>query len=642
MVASWWSLHETQEHTMANSPGEFMAASPAPKGGGGGGQQRLVLLALTIVVGVVFGFVAGVSFAAWVGGTVGEVVGLVLGLALGWVLPLVLSVRASRALTRQRRPVLLRRVVALFLVVVTQLTLLLLGLDNAGSDKVSASAAMAKAALPLLRPVPMLGGVLENYAVEGGAADLPSEQEKTDGVAQPTDGTASSATASSSSASPSPAHTGLSPRAAGRTIGTLAAIATTTEGGLVLVRVGVAFGGQTSLEPVDLSAFADKGAPTRADESVDGHAVVVLAGQHVIVVAPKKAPALDAGLSKGGKLGELELQTIRDIAIGPGGALLAAVDAFDVKKGAVVQALVARPVGGAAFVVRRAGTPIEGEKLVAGEAPDVSFGYSIKRHEGTGHVVVEEVILEDDTAVNTKLDGAVYAMNPRRLLVGTIDSPRALAELVRTGDAPSGIEKVSLQGFADAVALPDGRVIFDANFVEEGARGWLFSARLGGGGAFAVAPELVGKPEAPFAERAPRTPHLTVEPEGGFGFVTRDGALMLGALQRLAESKPALLRADVVSKTGKVGGVSRVLAARLLPGAEWVLASIELLEESGQRREALVLASRADLGVGKAELLLIDGGVVPAPASAAASSSRVKSLFVLEGHDEPLWGAAAP
>lgn len=634
---------------MSNSPADFMSAGSAPKGDVG--PKRLLLLGVTIVFGFVFGFVAAVSCAAWVGDTVGEVGGLVVGLALGWLVPLFLSVRAHRALTRQRRPLLLRRLVALFLVVLTQLTLFLVGVDHAGSETVSASAAMAKASLPILSAVPVLGGVVENYAIEGGAAD-PSHPATAGPTGEPKDDSHASTTASSTTTSP----LGLSPRGPGRSIGSFAAVATTTEGGLALVRVGVAFGGQTRLEAVDLTAFADKGAPTRVESSADGHIVVVLAGQHVLVAPPSKPAALDAAISKGGKLGELELQTIRDIAVGPGGALMATVDAFDVKKNAVVQALIARPVGGAVFVVRRAGATMEGDKLVAGEAPDVSFGYGIKRNEGTGHIVIEETILEDDTDVRTKLDGAVYSMNPRRLLVGTIDSPRALAEVVRTGDAPSGIEKVSLQGFADAVALPDGRVIFDANFVEEGPRGWLFSARLGGGGAFAVSPELVGKPEAPFAERAPRTPRLTVEPEGGFGFITRDGALMLGSLQRLAESKPVLLRADVVAMTGKVGGVARVQSARVLPGAEWIVANVEILAESGQRREALVIASRADLAVGKAELLLEEGGPLPAAATppaastpsgpssslpsspASGSAARIKSLFALEGHDEPLWG----
>jgi hypothetical protein len=651
---------------MSNSPGDFMGAAPAPKSGAAAGPKRLLLLAFTIVCGVVFGLAAGVSFAAWAGGLIGAVGGLVMGLSLTWILPLVLAVRANLALKRQQRPILLRRVVALFLVGVTQLTFFLVGVDNAGDEKVSTSAAIAQAALPLLGPVPVLGGLLDTHAKKGGAAGRDTTTTSPTGTTRttttgPDAGPADPTNTTTSTTTTTPS--GLSPRTAGRSIGTVAAAATTADGGLLALRVGVAFGGQTSVDVIDLGAVADKGTPTRVESSADGHIVVVLAGQHVVVAAPGKAPALDAALGRGGKVGELDVQSVRDVAIGPGGPILLAVDAFDAKKNAVVQALIARPVGGAPFIVRRAGTTVEGEKLVAGEVADTTSGYSIKRHDGQGHVVVEEVFIEDDTDVGTKLDGAKYTMNPRRLLVGTVDSPRALTELVRTGDQPSGIESVTLQGFADAVALPDGRVFFDANSVEEGPRGWLFSARLGGG-AFAVAPELVGKPEAPFAERAPRTPHLTIEPEGGFGFVTRDGALMLGSVQRLGESKPVLLRADAVSANGRIGGVSRVNAARLLPGAEWVLANVELLDDAGQRREALVLASRADLAAGKAEVLAVEGSAAPtAPATAPTTTAptttaptttaptttaptttapttpaRLKTLFVLEGHEEPLQG----
>jgi hypothetical protein len=637
---------------MSNSPGDFMGAAPAPKSGAAAGPKRLLLLAFTIVGGVVFGLAAGISFAAWAGGLIGAVGGLVMGLCLTWLLPLVLAVRANLALKRQQRPILLRRVVALFLVGLTQLTFFLVGVDNAGDEKVSTSAAIAQAALPLLGPVPVLGGLLDTHAKKGGAVGRDTTTTSPTGTTTTTPGPDAGPVDPTTTTTTTPS--GLSPRTDGRRIGTVAAAATTTDGGLLALRVGVAFGGQTSVDLIDLGAFADKGTPTRVESSADGHVVIVLAGQHVVVTAPGKAPSLDAALSRGGKVGELDVQSVRDVAVGPGGPILLAVDAFDAKKNAVVQALIARPVGGAPFIVRRAGTTVEGEKLVAGEVADTTTGYNIKRHDGQGHVVVEEVFIEDDTDVGTKLDGVKYTMNPRRLLVGTVDSPRALTELVRTGDQPSGIDSVTLQGFADAVALPDGRVLFEANTVEEGPRGWLFSARLGGG-AFAVAPELVGKPEAPFAERAPRTPRLTVEPEGGLGFVTRDGALMLGSLQRLGESKPVLLRADAVSANGRVGGVSRVNAARLLPGAEWVLANVELLDDAGRRREALVLASRIDLAAGKAEVLAVEGGAAPtAPATATPTSAptsaptttpsstpaRLKTLFVLEGHDEPLWGMA--
>jgi hypothetical protein len=276
-------------------------------------------------------------------------------------------------------------------------------------------------------------------------------------------------------------------------------------------------------------------------------------------------------------------------------------------------------------------------------------------------------MLEGDADVGMKLGGAQFVMNPRRLLVGRVDAPRALAELTRSGEDPSGVDGVTLQGFADAIALPDGRVVFDANFAEDGPRGWLFQARLGAS-VFAVAPELVGKPEAPFGDKAPRTPQLSVEPEGGFAFVNRDGAVVTGTLQHLAEAKVSLLRAEALGVAGVVGGVARVNAPRLATGGEWLLASVDLLAADGQRQQALILASKADLLAGKVEVLAVEGALVPtatavpAPTTTPATTTttattattttpatpatpavatptqRIKSLFVLEGHDEPLWG----
>jgi hypothetical protein len=86
-----------------------------------------------------------------------------------------------------------------------------------------------------------------------------------------------------------------------------------------------------------------------------------------------------------------------------------------------------------------------------------------------------------------------------------------------------------------------------------------------------------------------------------------------------------------------------------------VLANVELLDDAGQRREALVLASRADLAAGKAEVLAVEGGAAPmasatatatpttAPTTAptttpSSTPTRLKTLFVLEGHNEPLQG----
>ncbi|EFX60414.1 hypothetical protein DAPPUDRAFT_124262, partial [Daphnia pulex] len=389
------------------------------------------------------------------------------------------------------------------------------------------------------------------------------------------------------------------------------AVVTTSTGDLAATRFTLAFGGATTARVDDLSAFSADGSPTRVETSIDGHIAIVLAGQVLLTASPDAAPTKLLSLSRGAKVSDLEVQGLRDVAVGPGGHLLVSVDAFDAKRNAVVQALVSAMPGSAPVVVRRAGDVVDAKDK--SNEGSTSHAFSIKRNDGSGPIVVEEVLLVGGNDLGEKFAGAEFVMNPRRLLVGRIDTPRALSELVRTGDEVSGIEGVTLQAFGDAAALPDGRVVFEANFVEEGVRGWLFQARLGGG-AFAVAPELVGKPEAPFSDRGARTVGLSVEADGHLAFVNKEGAMMRGTLAHLVDTKATLLRAEAIGKDGHaVGGVSRVLSARVTAGGEWVLARVEVLAADGGRHEALVLASQADLTSGKIEALLIEGGTLALP-----------------------------
>ena len=615
-----------------------LAGAASPSSASKKEARRLPLLVVTIVGGVVGGLVAAISFAAWGTGLLGTIGGLVVGLLLAWVLPLFLSVRASLALKRQRRPVLLRRLVALVLVGLIQLTVFTVGFSGLGQGTVTPAGELAAAALPLLGPVPVVGGMLHQVASEGGVVDVSPATPA--GSPTSPDPSTPGPTGTPPQATPTTTVPALSARAGGRPIGTIAAVATTTDGDLVALRWQLAFGGQTTLSVNSLTTFAAVGAPTRVESSSDGYLAVVLAGQQLLQMAPGKDAVAVTALSRGAKVGELEIQTLRDVAIGPGGTLLVALDAFDANKSAVVQALVASPGDGTAFLVRRGGTAVDNDGAHDGKEHNTTHGYSIKNNDGSGAVVVEEVMLAGADDVGMKLDGAQFVMNPRRLLVGRVDAPRALSELTRTGEDPSGVDNVRLQGFADAVALPDGRVIFDANFAEDGPRGWLFQARLGAS-VFAVAPELVGKPEAPFGDKAPRTPHLSVEPEGGFAFVNRDGAVVVGTLQRLGEAKVSMLRADALASGVAVGSVARVNTPRLAAGGEWLLARVDVLDTASQRREALVLASTADLLAGKVEVLAIEGAAVPQAVTTTPTTSttttRIKSLFVLEGHDEPLW-----
>ncbi len=633
-----------------------LGGAPAKKPSG---DRRLLSLALIIVGGFFFGIVAAVSFAAFARGAIGDIGALLLGFVFAWVLPLVLAVRAVLALKKKNRPVLLRRVVAAFLVGLVQLTTFLAGFVNLTEDK--GSAEMAAAALPVFGHFPVVGGMLEKVAKEGGMLDPkkdpkdPKDPKTTDPKTDPTAAT---------NATPN-AATGLSPRAGGRAIGAFAAGAQTLEGDLVVVVWSVAFGGAVTSRTIDLAAFSSFGNPTRVEVADDGGAVVVLGGAQLITIkAGATTGEHDKLLSRGGKISDLEIQQVKDVAIAPGGALVVTVDAFDSKKGAVRQALLARGAagsgGGAPYVVRKAGDVVDAAAK-EGDFANVSQGFVIKAGSSNGSVVVEEEFLEGDADIGIKMSGATWAMNPRRLLVGQVDNPRALSELVRTGNDPSGVENVSLQTFGDAALLADGRVYFDANYVEEGARGWLFNARSGGG-VFAVAPELIGKPEAPFGERAPRSRHLVVDGDGvSFAFVNKDGAVVKGPLTRLQDAK-IVLKGDAVRPDGsRAGGVASASSVRLPKGGEWMAAAVELLADGGARNRAVVWASTADLAAGKAEVLLEVGGVIPSnPLPPAPPEDpkkkkdpkekppeqptppkvlKARTLFFFDGHDELLWQA---
>jgi hypothetical protein len=629
-------------------------------------DRRLRLLVAIVVDGVLFGLLAGVAFAAWAGALLGAVGALVVGLALAWLLPLFLAVRANLALRRKRPDgVLLRRLTALFLVVLVQTTVFLAGFVHLGQGQATTTQELSAAALPLLGALPGVGPWLADNARQGGllpddAKAPPKTPPKTpgpgpDGGTPAPDAGAPVVDAGPASA-PSPA--GLQPRAGGRPTATVAAAATTTEGDVVVVVWSVLFGGQATPRLVELAALSALGPVTRVEASSDGFVAVVLGGGQLVTAPPSGLAIHDKALSRGARLGDLELQGLRDVAIGPGGALLVVADLFDARTSKTTPALVARPAGGgAAFVVRKAGDVVDPPEK-KGEAANVAHGFSIKRGDGSGAVVVEEEVLEGGDDAGTKLSGAQWTMNPRRLLAGQLDNPRALVEVARTGAEPSGLDGTTLQGFGDAVLLADGRVVFDANAVEEGARGWLFSARAGGG-VFAVAPELVGKPEAPWSPKAPRVRQLAIAGDGVFAFVNRDGAVVVGPLARPADAKTGVLRADALRRGdgARAGSVATATTVRTT-GGDWLVAGVDLLGEGGARAEAVVLLGRDDLAAGRAEVLLEQGGPLPAPSTPlppapvdagpkasspttpttpTTPSRRVKSIFFDDGHDEPLW-----
>jgi hypothetical protein len=623
---------------MTDAPVTPPALSPAST------KRRLPSLVFTILFGLLFGLVASSSLAAWAGSLLGIWGSLVLGAFCGLLLPLFLSVRAALAL-RSKKPegVLLRRFVVLSLVVLIQTTAFLAGFVNLGQGPATPMQEMAAAATPVFHAVPGLGPWLTATARAGGlekeapplpplppTLPTPGEPQKT-----PTSGTPAGATPAVA------AGGGLQPRTGGRPMGTIAVAAETTDGNVVVVVWQVLFGGQATPRVLDLSALVGAGVVTRVEASNDGFVAVVLGGASVVTATPTGLVTEEKTLSRGAKIAGLEVQSVRDIAIAPGGALLAVVETFDEKSREAVAALVARAPGGAAFLVRRTGEVVDAPET-KGAPATVSRSFSIKRGDGSGAVVIEEEFLEGGDDVGTKLAGTHWTLNPRRLLVGQADNPRALVEVARTGADPTGLPSATLQAFGEAVFLPDGRSVFVANFIEDSTHGWLFSVRRGEG-VFALSPELIGKPEAPLPLATPRLRQLAVSPDATLAFVNRDGAVVVGPLANLASAQPTLLRATAV-RTADARGAGQVSAATTvrLCGGDWVVAGVRLLDESGTRHDGVVLAGPQDRAQGSVEVLLEEGGLLPSSSGSLAAPSapppaRVKSIFFDEGHEELLW-----
>jgi hypothetical protein len=261
-------------------------------------------------------------------------------------------------------------------------------------------------------------------------------------------------------------------------------------------------------------------------------------------------------------------------------------------------------------------------------------------------VLVAESYLEGGDDLGTRLSGETWSVNPQRLLVVKLDSPKALQEIARTGTEPSGIAGFELQIFGDAALLGDGRAVFDANFLEKGSDGWLFVAKPGGAGAvLALAPEKRAGDDAPWTAAPPRARALDANADGALVFRRDDGAAILTSVDRPTEASAALLGADGLASDGKkLGTITSVDVPILARGGEWLIASVQLATASGTH-DAVVLASRADVANGKAEVLLEVTGKVPLPPPPATPKAgakepkerRIQSLRFFEGRDELLW-----
>jgi hypothetical protein len=629
--------------------------SPAPSAPQSNESRYLVLAAITVL-----GTAAGAGLVALAFGALLSFlplpVGLLLGLLLGLALPLVLALRASAALKRKNRGLLVRRLVVLFLIGATQLALFG-GVLNWSSRGTGDLAWTAHETLEVVGGVPVVSDLLRAHAERAGAIPdaalaakkqaLEAAPDVNDGGVRVADGgpaaaladggidAAPLAPATASARNPQPARpkpgVPLSPRTAGKAARTFAAAVTLSDGNTVLFVGTIAAGGAMTMRIVDLLAHEKLGDPTLVECAEDGTAAAILGGAHVVVARAGRGSAeVVKALSPGQKLGADEIQSVRDVVIGPGGAGLAIVSVL-AADGSVAERLVALPKGTAPpTVLRKAGDKVPD----AAHEATTARSWSFKKGSGAGSVLVVETFLDGGADVGTRLSGETFTVNPQRLVAIKLDAPKGLVELARTGLEPSGIAGLELQIFGDATLLPDGRAVFDANFTEKGSDGWLFVAKPSGG-VFALTPEKRDMDSAPWSSSAARVRALEASAEGRLVFRRDDGAAVLLSLDRPGEAVAALLGADVLTSGGKVAGTIASVDVPSLVRGEWVLASVQLRTAGGSTRDAIVLASRADVDNGKAEVLLQVGGALPSTTGASVRS--IQSIRYGKGRDELLW-----
>lgn len=640
-----------------------------------GEPRYLVLLILTVIGTAIGAVLVALAFGAlltFVPSFVGTIFGFILGLGL----PLFLALRAAGALKRKRRGLLLRRLVVMALIGATQLALFgaVLNwsprttgnlawtahevLDVVGglpilSDMLYAHAerenAIPGTALAKPKPTPAVGpdgGPVLNedggvVFIDAGPTPIVAADAGSALASVADGGTATTTTTTAATRGPAPpkpkAGIPLSPRTAGKAARTFAAAVTTTAGDSLLFVGTLSAGGALTSRVVDLAAHEKLGEPTLVECAEDGHVAAILGGGQLVVARPGKTTAEHVKLlAPGQKItvagAPAEIQAVRDVVIGPGGAALAVVSTL-AGAGDLADVLVSVPkpgTGAAPLVVRAAGDKVPGSNEAT-----VAKTWSLKKGSGASTVLVAETYLEGGDDIGTRLSGENWSVNPQRLLSVKLDAPKAQIELARTGQEPSGVEGFELQIFGDAWLLADGRALFDANYLEQGAAGWLFIAKQGG--VFALASEKRESDTAPWSIAAPRARSLEAAADGAFVFRRNDGAAIVSSIDRPADAVAALLGADALSSEGKrVGNVVNVDVPSLARG-EWVFASVTLKANDGTTHDAIVLASRADVQNGKCEVLLEVGGAVPGTATAKAPAKTVQSIRYGKGREELLW-----
>ncbi len=309
--------------------------------------------------------------------------------------------------------------------------------------------------------------------------------------------------------------------------------------------------------------------------------------------------------------------------------MVAVVDVAATRGKAPSPALVTSPINGAtATLIRQRGDGVDALDSAEANAPK-AFDFGLRRGSGSDRFVLVETFVVAKP-IRTKLSGKIFEMNPQRLLVGSTRAPAGMREVARTGASLIGIQDRTLQAFQDAVALADGRVLFDANFAEDGKKGWVFVATPGDAQAYAVAPKRFPT-RAPWSENAPRARALSAS-DDVFAFIGGDAdkpSLSLSAFS--GEATTVTTGATAYSKDGTTSW--RVLSFQsvaLADTADWALAHVILRGDDGKERGAIVLASAADIKAKAFEVIAVE----------STGASPISRLMFRQDRRDALWMVA--
>jgi hypothetical protein len=396
----------------------------------------------------------------------------------------------------------------------------------------------------------------------------------------------------------------------------------------------VSTNGQTRGRWISLDAYAHQTNATALHFSSDGHGAVVLGKRQVLFIAPAGQPRLVAPLQRGAVTPSgLEIRNIHQVLVGPAGSLLAIVDTF--------KANLPPPYDtGPTLVHWKPEKPAQLEiyRRVGETVPEAPGQAVVELALKTLGADGAFVLLESYRHTNPipgQNDGPNNGrINAQRLMVAYIDAPHARQEVIRTGQIAGQLPAVQLQSFQDAATLTDGRVFFDANFIGDPRRGWVFAGETNSP---VIALAASSYPDqAPWPTQAPRLIDFSIDSDGTFVFVNPKQGLVVGHVDRFSEAK--LLWPLMDKSRSALSSIQHQIKSirypRLVPGGKWIFFQARLKEAKGDVN-SIILASREKTGQQNLTVLLKENQ--PLPKSTRFDSSPIRTLRLNLRHDDPSW-----